>query len=75
MLSSQDPHPLVGNPLTGGQSQLQRFCPRSEGSESPLLGGPALGRQAPRTSGFEGLWGFHTGEAEDYKDSPLRGCM
>ena len=41
MLYSQDPHPWVGNPQMGWQSQWQRFSPRSQGSE-PSSGSPAL---------------------------------
>ena len=44
-----------GDPQMGGQSQLQRFSPRSKGSEPSscsLVQVTVLGRQVPRTSGF-----------------------
>ena len=41
MWYSQDPQPCVGNPQTEGQSQLQRFFPRSEVTK-PHLRCPTL---------------------------------
>ena len=60
---------------TGGSCQPQSVSSRGEPSEPHTglcsLGCPALGRQAPRTSGSDGQWSLHTGEPEDCRKQML----
>lgn len=77
--SSQDPHPLCGNPPVGGISQLRRDPLRSEGSETyvRLHSQEHLEREEdpPYIFDFKNQQCLHPGEprAVGKQDSSLRG--
>lgn len=64
---SQDPYPrwVIDKQENncGGSSQGVRGPAPTLGSPA---GGPAPGRQVPKTLSFEGHWGLLLGESEDY---------
>ena len=58
MQYSQDPHPQRSNSQKGRTITISDVLPKEKivqaPHQAPQPGGPAPGRQAPRTSGFEG---------------------
>ena len=75
----QDPYPWVSDPQTRGQLKLQRFSPRSKGSEThiwPPAQGFCTGKTSPQDIWFwrpVGLYFWVTWRAVGIRDSTLKG--
>ena len=64
-------HPLGRWPAKGRVITIAEVLPKEQGAWGPHQalqpGGPAHGRWAPKTSGFEDQRGLHMGKPEDYR--------
>ena len=64
-------HPLGRWPAKGRVITIAEVLPKEQGAWGPHQalqpGGPAQGRWAPKTSGFEDQRGLHMGKPEDYR--------